>query len=269
MARRRHYSRNNSGGSYARKHVEEARRFSHEIGGTDEDVKRYFFSLPQKELNPILIEYGHINGEKAEAYARTTFSKWRSGQTRMSGLVARRLFNLLPPRMPLQIKFELAENIWKHFGPSSTTSIRIGPNTPITRVVTLVLLKLDQVVTEYSIPENVKNRFDWIAAGDIGLKENLLNHFRQIEKTLAAQKTENEIPNLQKQVRDHGETTKLAKSVITIHKHQFNLFVLSDLEDQILEGPPPTLSSSSSGFNWWIVIGVVIGLFFIFSWITV
>ena len=264
MARRRRYSSYNSGSEYARRHVEEAERFSKEIGGTDEDVKKYFFSLQKSDLDSILQEYGRNYGGQAETYARATISKWRSGQRRMSGLVAKRLFSLLPPRMPTKTKFQLAENIWNHFGPSSNTSFRIGPNTPVEQVTEYVLRNLDGVVTEYSIPQNVKNRFEWLAAGDVELKEKLLNHFRQIEKVLASQKTISEIPILQRQVRDHSDATGLAKSVIQIHKHQVSVFVLPDLEDQIVEGPPPA-PSSSGGMGWLIAIGIAIVLILIYA----
>jgi hypothetical protein len=102
--RGRAYSR---GSEAARRHIEEAKRFSNEIGGIDDDVKKYFFRLTPTQLEPILDEYGQIHGLSARDYAEKTIAKWSSGRTHMSGMVAARLFNLLPPRMPLSEKYDL------------------------------------------------------------------------------------------------------------------------------------------------------------------
>ena len=200
MARRRQYS-NTKGKRAALRHIEEAREFTEEIGGSDLDVKKYFFSLSDIELAPILSEYGEDFGSKAEDYARETLPKWKSGNREMSGIVCKRLFGLLPPRMPLKKKYELAENIWKHFGPSSDNSYQIGPNTPISSVEKLIFSKLVEVVTEYSIPENVHNRFSWLSDGDVKAKEDLLNYFRQLEKTLLSEKINSELPILEELIK--------------------------------------------------------------------
>lgn len=147
------------GNRFAEQHIMEAKAFSRELCGIDEDVKDYFFNLPENELNQILRLYGMRFGKNAEQYARQTFRRWKTGTTQMSGLVAQRLFSLLPSRMPIQKKFELAENIWCHFGPSSQNTFVIGPRTNLDSLVMTVAEKLDSVILSYGIPENVKNRY--------------------------------------------------------------------------------------------------------------
>jgi hypothetical protein len=56
-------------------HIEEARAFSHEIGGTDADVKRYFFSLSGSTLDEIFLTYGNLNGNKSELLRETNVAK--------------------------------------------------------------------------------------------------------------------------------------------------------------------------------------------------
>lgn len=249
MARRRQYS-NTKGKRAALRHIEEAREFTEEIGGSDLDVKKYFFSLSDIELAPILSEYGEDFGSKAEDYARETLPKWKSGNREMSGIVCKRLFGLLPPRMPLKKKYELAENIWKHFGPSSDNSYQIGPNTPISSVEKLIFSKLVEVVTEYSIPENVHNRFSWLSDGDVKAKEDLLNYFRQLEKTLLSEKINLELPILQKQAREQSEVTGRIRSVLQIHKHEISIWIVNSLDDQIVQGAP-NYSRDHSDYGWW------------------
>ena len=119
--RRYHYrGRHRGGRDRALQHIAEAREFSREVGGADEDVKKYFFSLPSNQLRPILDEYEKKYGRKAREYAEEVgLSGWRSGRVTMSGMVKKRLFNLLPPRMPLLAKYSLVENLWNHYGPRS------------------------------------------------------------------------------------------------------------------------------------------------------
>src|SRR5262245_37919653 len=105
--RRYHGPRVDIGHEIARQHIEDARRLTAELGGTDKDVKEYFFALSPRSLNTILDAYERQYGAGPRAYAQSTISRWRSGAVQMSGTVAERLFRLLPPRMPLQEKYRL------------------------------------------------------------------------------------------------------------------------------------------------------------------
>jgi len=262
-SRSRSYGQYNSGQEAARRHIEEARAFSHEIGGTDTDVKQYFFSLGGQHLDGILKEYGKKYGNQAEEYARETLPRWRTGATKMSGLVAKRLFDLLPPRMPLAKKYELAENVWWHFGPSSSHSYRVGPTAKLSDVVSVVSERLDEVVSKYAIPEDIQNRFNWLTVGDVRLKEQMLNYFRQMEKSLAVQKLNAEIPVLQRQMHYHGGITSRAKSVIQVHKHDISIWIEKRLGNEICEGAPAFHISRGANWFWWIVGAAI--LFYLLS----
>ena len=240
-----------------RRHIEEARQFSQEMGGSDEDVKQYFFSLPAPEVDAVLTAYGRRYGAGPEDYARETLPRWRTRTTRMSGLVARRLFDFLPPRMPLRMKYELAENVWRHFGPRSQHSYVVGAEASVMSVAGVVSARLAEVVTPYRVPEDVRNRFRWIASGDVSFQERLLNHFRQLEKELAVQRVHAELPVLQRQVANHGETTHRAKSVIQVHRHEVHLWVDGRLGNEIREGhPEPIVRVYEPNLRWiWWVVG--------------
>lgn len=274
MVRSRSHYRSNAGQEAARKHIEEAREFTRELGGTDKDVKEYFFSMSREGLNSLFLDYGKKYGDRAESYARETLQKWKSGKTQMSGLVCKRLFNLLPPRMPLKKKYELAENIWKHFGPTSSDSYRIGPNVNVQEVQSVISSKLDETITEYLIPETVRNRFNWLSSGDIHFKEQLLNHFRTQEKNLILDRISLELPVLLKQSKEYAETSGRVRSVLKIQKHEISLLVDNSLDDEIKEGslyisPSPSVRPNNAlkpdnGFSsiiiWIIVITTVLFL---------
>ncbi len=252
----RHYD---AGQEAARRHIKEAKDFTAELGGTDQDVKAYFFGLSGSDLDVILSAYGAEFGKSAESYAREALPKWRSGAKKMSGLVAKRLFGFLPARMPLGKKYELAENIWKHFGPSSSHTLTVGPTADVGAVAKLVADKLDGDVTTYSVPENVGNRFKWLSDGDIGIHEQMLNHFRQQEKQLAVSKVTAELPILQRQMCDTSVHTHKASTTIQIHKHTISIHLDKSLGDRVVEGYRGKGGSGSGGTIWiWIAIIVVV-----------
>ena len=140
------------GRSRALEHIEAADQLSRELGGTDKDVKSYFFALPPSEMASLLDEYEQRYGKSAREYATNTLSNWQSGRVQMSGLVAERLFNMLPPRMPLAEKYKLTERLWEHFGPRSKKRLRVGPDSDHEAAVEAVRHHFDQVVTQYKIP---------------------------------------------------------------------------------------------------------------------
>ena len=112
-------------------------RITAQLGGMDQAVKAYFFSLSPVELTAILDDYQRAYGSKASEYATDTIPKWRTGRVQMSGMVAERLFNLLPPRMPLGVKYKLVEGLWHHVGPSSKHRIRVGADANVAEVIEL------------------------------------------------------------------------------------------------------------------------------------
>jgi hypothetical protein len=122
----RYRSGRSAGIERALQHIREAEELTRELGGTDKDVKEYFFRLSHRELGKVLELYGQRHGDKARLYAEETIPRWRSGSVKMAGQTAARLFDLLPPLMPLSDKYRLAENLWRHVGPSSKRRLRVG-----------------------------------------------------------------------------------------------------------------------------------------------
>jgi hypothetical protein len=246
-----------AGQEAARRHIEEAREFEREMGGTVSDVKRYFFGLSTTQLDEIFSAYGRSYNSSAEAYARQIFPKWKSGVTKMSGLVAKRLFDFLPPKMPIAVKLELAGNIWNHFGASSRHHFTVGPTADLNSVMDSVRAKLESVIQDYDVPQNVKDRFDWLAAGDVQVKERLLNHFRQMDRKIATDSLNEQLPILQAQMRDPSTYTKSIRTKIKIHKHSVEICIDPRLKASFREGPPdPT--SPASGAAWFIAFVVII-----------
>ena len=192
-----------------------------ELGGADQDVKQYFFSLSPSEVRNILEEYCAQFGTNARNDANSTIEKWRVGTVRMSGMVAARLFKLLPPRMPLSEKYRLIENLWNRVGPSSRNTLYVGPDASIDQVVEIVRSHIDKVVAEYRVPESLEQRFKWLAEGDSQVKQNFLNYLRNNEKLLVENATRVRLPVMVNHLRgEEGRLTQQLKQVLRIGKHE-------------------------------------------------
>lgn len=266
---RRSHARGYSSSSYGRdraeQHVREAEQLSAELGGTDHDVKLYFFNLHSTELAQVLEEYGSRYGEEARNYAAQTIPAWRTGQRRMSGLVASRLFSLLPPRMPLREKYKLTENLWHHTGPTSHRVLRIGPDADLDDVLDKVRSHIADVVVHYTIPDNMSRRFEWLSAGDVNIKQQLLNHLRDMEKSLVLEGARAQLPVMLDHMRSEGQYTHHMAQVLTIGKHKLELVVDKASKRVTLEEPAIAARVSavasasgkgSSGWVWLIATGV-------------
>ena len=280
MARYRGYRGRRSYGGYRNKasigqeiaaqHKREAAELSRELGGTDSDVKRYFFSLSHSALSDLLDEYENRYGSSARQYAEITIPKWQSGERTMSGMVASRLFDLLPPRMPLAEKYKLTEGLWKHYGPSSKKRLRVGLEADPNAVCDAIRSHLDEVVVGYKIPEQLEARFNWLSAGDVAVKQQLLNHLRSQERALVAEGARLQLPVLTEHLRSDTEgLTSRAAQMLRIGKHEIELLIDKTASGVALEDwtPPQRASTSTSdneGCSWifWVIGAVILYMIF-------
>lgn len=251
----------------ALQHIEDARRLTAELGGTDKDVKDYFFSLSPTELQGILNEYERRHGHAAREYAEVTMPKWRAGIVTMSGTVAERLFALLPPRMPLASKYKLTEGLWRHVGPSSRKRLRVGLEVDLEAVLTAVRNHIEEVVVNYRVPENLERRFNWLAGGDISVKQQLLNHLRQLEKAHVVEGARVQLPVMLEHLRsDGGSHTHRLTQTLKVGKHELEILPDKSFSGVALEEWKPSSLSSATAYgcfsSWWFWLLVAVFIFY-------
>jgi hypothetical protein len=249
------------GSEAARRHIEEAKRFSKELGGIDNDVKGYFFRLTPAQLEPILDEYGQIHGLSARNYAEKTIAKWSSGRTHMSGMVAERLFNLLPPRMPLSEKYDLVKNLWEHVCPRTTHAFLVGPEGDGLVLETRVRDYLVSTVTGHAIPETMEKRFEWLSSGDVKVKQQLLNNLRAMERNLVLDTIREELPIFLAQIRNNGKVMSRVTRTLRIGKHECVVAFdpkASGITDSIYVPALPKTGSALPSWLWWIAGGAIL-----------
>lgn len=98
---------------YYRRRATQMDRLGWSFGGAVRKVREHFLKLRQADLDLLLQEYGRVNGESAERYARQTYRQWQSGGTKLSGKVMERLIVLVPPFLSPTDRYELLLDVLK------------------------------------------------------------------------------------------------------------------------------------------------------------
>lgn len=262
MRRRRYYKSRNIGLERALQHIEDAKVLSEELGGTDKDVKEYFFSLPQSKLKKLFSDYGKKYGSEVKEYAVETFSDWKSGKRKMSGLVAGRLYAMLPPTMPLETKYSMVKVLWDKYGPRTNKILKAGNGASPKQIHTEASKYLLKTVKDWEVNQNLKKRFEWLSSGDVRIQEKLLNHFKDLEKIQIIDGLKKKMPVLINFNNENQEITGSLTETIKIGNH--NLKIRFDLDSDGIEFINPEddyiPEASDGGGSSIIWIGLVIFL---------
>ena len=266
---RRYYRRSRDEISHerARQHIEDYHRLERELGGSVEDVKQYLFSLSPSQLQRIMQDYEAKYGAQKRNYAESTVEKWRTGQRHMSGTIAERLFALLPPRMPLSTKCRLIENLWNRVGPKSKNTLRVGLDANIEQAADGIRSHIEDVVVHYRIPENLERRFNWLAAGDSHVKQDLLNHLRSMEKALVVDGARVRLPVMLEHLRSEaGRHTHRVADIRKIENHELELLIDKNASGVSIVEPyvPLTSAGVPTGVKWLLVAAAVV-IFFLLT----
>jgi hypothetical protein len=261
-----HYRRRGAGFERAKQHIREAEELSRELGGTDADVKEYFFSLPPLELLHVLNAYEQEFGRGARQYAEETIPAWRSNRRKMSGQNASRLFRLLPRFMPLERKYALVESLWTKFAPRSEYSISFGRNAEARAITEIVSNHVNATVNEHNIPDNLQCRFTWLADGDSHVMQELLNHFLMRDRQQAIEVSA-AIVSLIMPHAQNGNLLQGFRRVLRIGGHTVHVFLdPRATEVKLTAGAPRYIVPAN--YSWiggLIFVAVIILLCFLFK----
>jgi len=224
MARYRRYRRRkpmSPGQRKALEHIEQGRRLSVELGGLDSEVKTFFFSLPTADLRQILDQYEAEWGESARQYAEQAIPKWSKGSIKMSGLVAERLFGFLPRFMALEYKLELARKLWEHTSPGSYKAFVVPPQISPSDLHSMLVTHLEQVVVPHEWPPKLVERFDWLAAEEVQVKQHLMNSIRTHEAVaLSTAVATHVVPIINELHLSQDQGSVRARHDFTVGKHR-------------------------------------------------
>lgn len=272
MARGYRRSRD-AGREAALRHIAEAKELSDELGGTDKDVKAWFFSLPEERLNRILREYGTAFGTSAENYARQALPRWRSGATKMSGLVASRLFSLLPKFMDERTKFSLVESLWKHVGPREKREVVAGKSASIEKILEVVEAEVRRLSTEWELPISMRKRFEWLSGREAVAYTTLLSHVKNTERAIGEEVLKVSLPNLKRRLEaDLKDSVSLLSQTIEVGRQSLEVRfegegdeIIARRKTTVYRGGSSRSSSTGGSYFWFWVFLAGLVLYKIFS----
>jgi len=209
-----------AGHEAALKNIEEARQLSAELGGTDKDVKDYFFHLSPSELERVLDQYEEQFGLKAREYAEERgIPGWKSGRIKMSGMVAERLFKLLPPLMPLEKKSDLLQSLWNHVCPTTRKEYVIRSSDELDAVCEQIRQDMNVQVESHQTSEEFNKRFNWLAGDDAQLQQQLHNHYKLAWRTQVSDAVSQRLANLRERLSN--VSAGRAEQTFEILNHKF------------------------------------------------
>jgi hypothetical protein len=106
----------------------------------------------------------------------------------------------------------------------------------------------------------MERRFDWISAGDVGIKQDLLNHLRLMERDIAVASARHHLPVLMQHLQsDIGARTSRAVHLLKVGRHELELILERGVEGVeetkpsqtlSLPGPAASLSESAAVAPW-------------------
>lgn len=183
MASRR--CRYKDGWQRAQRHIAAAGAFSAEVDGTDRIIKDVFFRLSGPSLDALFAAYGHRFGSTAAGYARTTRDRWRRGQVKMSGIVAQRLYAVIPAFMSADDKGHIVEVLWKRYASRSNWYLYVGTGASIADFMQRVEGHFDALLSYGNLPPTLTSRFAWLTDNDAMETRRLIAKFAEGQKATA------------------------------------------------------------------------------------
>ncbi|MBB3995194.1 hypothetical protein GGR95_002846 [Sulfitobacter undariae] len=262
----------NYGQEAARRHIAEAAELSERLGGMDNEVKDFFFGLDSSRLKDVFVAYGRQFGFDKQDYAEQTFTKWKGGERKMSGLVAGRLFDLLPPIMPMDLKLRIVEGLFDKAGKKRTDHVLAPLTMPAAQVVAFVDQTLFSDLSEEGIDAGLKRQFKWLAGDDAAVSEKLLNHSLQV--TFDAKKAAFSaiMDQFDRERENHADTITEVVSTIRLRQHEVRIKRTDTIEAPKVVDPmtferggrEPPKADSDYGWLVWLGIGGAV-LYFLFT----
>jgi hypothetical protein len=144
-------------------------------------------------------------------------------------------------------------------GQAQKKMVRIGLDADIDALCDAVRRHIEDVVVNYKIPQNLERRFEWLSAGDVNVKQQLLNHFQQMEKSLVVEGARAQIPVMLEHLRsDASRHTHRLAQVLRIGKHELEILVDRDssgvvlMEPSVLERASAAVAPAGASRFWWI-----------------
>lgn len=143
-----------------------------------------FYDATHTELYDILRVYGKEHGQSSKVYARKTYPKWQSGETKLSGQTKDRLVRCVPECLSADERYDIAKQICMYYETKrlkKSAHININTEEPI-----LGLNILHNTIKDFyesrdiiELPKELTHAISWLAKDDITAARALLARVEQ------------------------------------------------------------------------------------------
>lgn len=149
------------------------RAFSDSIGGIDRDIQELFLALAEDTLEDVFCHYGEIHGKGAVNYAKRTYPHWKSGNVKMSGVVASRLINAVPRALDVATRFDWVKRLRRQYLRKERRTVECNPSNWFRKVQPIVD-ELIEASSRFRLPDDVIEKLKWLAEDDMASVHSIL-----------------------------------------------------------------------------------------------
>jgi hypothetical protein len=175
------------------------------LGAAVLNIRSSFLNMNEKTLDEILSDYGAIYGNSAERYARNTFIKWKTGDTKLSGQTMERLVELVPPYLSPEDRFSLLIMVLKQHKTNShkKTNISINVKEPTAgfQELQLALNSMSHDIVLAHLSEKVMKAASWLYDDDITAARAMLAEAERLENDSIRASARKEIDLLRRTIQ--------------------------------------------------------------------
>ena len=157
----------------------------------------------------------------------------------MSGVVASRIFDLLPPYMSSSHRLNIMEVLWKKYSPRTSVSFRVSANASENDLTVAMEEYWRSMDIRHQLPDTVSRMGAWLTGNDAAKGQELFNHFKELDKKLAIEKCRVIFKTIGPRVRVNEGTNFQATHVVKVGGHEAELSFSRD------ESNPPVARSKS------------------------
>ena len=267
------YRRYDSDISEALRHIQEAEEFNIRTYGADRIIKNYFFNMSPELREKVFREYGRIYGPERLDYARDTYEKWKTGQVKMSGMVAKRIFDLMPRYLTPEQRMSVVEYIWRKLRRHDSVYFRFSPVVTASDLQRKLQGYLEEHVKTREVPEDLKKEFSWLSSEDTAVYEKLLNRFLDLDRQRILTTVRLTMQKVQQFLRNPDNAVYLQKFEQTVKTDGLEIHLLFDpgVEGVSITSHDPRFRRSSTAednyMGWGCLVIIVIVSLLIMSMI--
>ena len=116
----------------------------------------------------------------------------------------------------------------------------------------------------------LERRFNWLAADDVGVKQNLLNHLRSLDKSLVVEASRLQAGLMVQHLReDHANQTQRLEHTVTVGKHNLKLVADKNAEgckfEEFRTVSRGVVGKDDLTWLWWVLAAGVVALIIVLA----